>query len=41
LHQYDEAIDDIKAAIKLSPNDKSLRDEFEVVKKARSQHNET
>ena len=33
LHNYDEATDDIKAAIKLSPNDKSLRDEYEVIKK--------
>ena len=41
LRQYDEAIDDIKEAIKLSPNDKSLRNEFETIKKARAAHNET
>ena len=39
LHNYDEAIDDIKAAIKLSPSDKNLRDEFENIKKERTKYN--
>lgn len=32
LHQYDEALVDIKEAIKISPADKKLRDEFETIK---------
>lgn len=32
LKQYDEAINDIKEAIKLSPSDKNLREEFEAIK---------
>eukprot|EP00347_Sterkiella_histriomuscorum_P016903 403351409 len=32
LHQYDEAIVDIKEAIKITPSDKKLRDEFETIK---------
>ena len=32
LKNYDEAITDIKEAIKLSPGDKALRDEFEAIK---------
>ena len=32
MRQYDEAINDIKEAIKLSPADKALRDEFEAIK---------
>ena len=39
LKNYEEAIDDIKAAIKLSPADKSLRDEFENIKKERLKYN--
>ena len=39
LHAYDEAISDIKEAIKLSPNDKKLREEFEAIKKARTEYN--
>jgi len=31
---FDEAVEDIKAAIKLAPGDKKLRDEFERVKKS-------
>ena len=31
-HQYDEAIQDIKEAIKISPADKKLREEFETYK---------
>lgn len=30
---------DIKEAIKLSPNDKKLRDEFELIKKAKQEYN--
>jgi len=40
LHQYDEAISDIKEAIKISPEDKSLRDEFEKIKELRKKANE-
>jgi hypothetical protein len=40
LHQYDEAISDIKEAIKISPEDKSLRDEFEKIKDFRKKANE-
>jgi Flp pilus assembly protein TadD len=32
LHNYDEAVQDIKEAIKLNPNDKKLREEFEKIK---------
>jgi hypothetical protein len=32
MHQYDEAIQDIKEAIKITPSDKKLRDEFENIK---------
>ena len=32
LQSYEEAINDIKEAIKLSPSDKALRDEFENIK---------
>jgi pyruvate/oxaloacetate carboxyltransferase len=31
-NNYEEALDDIKTAIKLSPSDKNLRDEFENIK---------
>lgn len=37
LTDFDEAILDIKEAIKLSPADKNLRDEFENIKKQRSE----
>jgi tetratricopeptide (TPR) repeat protein len=33
ISDFDEAITDIKEAIKLSPADKNLRDEFEQIKK--------
>jgi hypothetical protein len=39
LKNYDEAIDDIKAAIKLSPADKGLRDEYEIIKKEKQKYN--
>jgi hypothetical protein len=32
LKLYEEAIEDIKEAIKLNPSDKNLRDEFENIK---------
>ena len=32
MKAYDEALTDIKEAIKLSPSDKSIRDEFEAIK---------
>ena len=32
IKQYDEAMEDIKAAIKLSPQDKKLREEYETLK---------
>jgi tetratricopeptide (TPR) repeat protein len=41
FHSYDEAISDIKDAIKLSPTDKSLREEFEKIKELRKKSNET
>ena len=41
LHQYDEAITDIKEAIKLNPTDKNLRDEFEKIKELRRKTNES
>jgi hypothetical protein len=31
-NNFEEALDDIKTAIKLSPSDKNLRDEFENIK---------
>lgn len=40
LHNYDEATADIKEAIKLSPNDKKLREEFENIKKEKQKHNQ-
>jgi tetratricopeptide (TPR) repeat protein len=39
LKNYDEAVDDIKAAIKLSPADKALRDEYENIKKEKQKYN--
>ena len=41
LHSYEDALSDIKEAIKLSPTDKSLRDEFEKIKEMRRKANET
>lgn len=41
LHQYDEALTDIKEAIKLSPSEKNLRDEFEKIKELRRKANES
>ena len=32
MKQYEEALNDIKEAIKLSPSDKNLRDEYEAIK---------
>jgi tetratricopeptide (TPR) repeat protein len=39
LHNYDEAVVDIKEAIKLNPSDKNLRDEFESIKKEKQKYN--
>lgn len=39
LHNYDEAIDDIKEAIKITPGDKNLRDEYEKIKAERTKYN--
>jgi len=39
--QLDEASDDIKAAIKLSPSDKNLRTHWELVKKAAAEKNKS
>ena len=41
LTDFDEAITDIKEAIKLSPADKNLRDEFENIKNQRTKHLQT
>jgi tetratricopeptide (TPR) repeat protein len=35
LKDYEAALEDIKEAIKLSPADKALRDEFEAIKAAK------
>lgn len=40
-HGYDEAIDDIKNAIKLAPGDKNLRTQFEAIKEERTKHNKS
>ena len=39
LNAFDEAIEDIKSAIKLSPADKNLRDEFENIKTLKQKYN--
>jgi len=39
LHNYDEAISDIKEAIKINPADKNLRDEYEAIKAERLKSN--
>lgn len=39
LKHYDEALNDIKAAIGLNPNDKALRDEYEIIRKTRTDFN--
>lgn len=39
IKQYDEAMEDIKAAIKLSPQDKKLRTEYETLKSEKSKAN--
>jgi hypothetical protein len=36
LKNYDEALVDIKAAIKLAPSDVSLRNEYESIKKSKA-----
>lgn len=38
---FDEAIDDIKTAIKLSPSDKNLRDEFENIKALKQKYTQS
>lgn len=35
--QFDEALEDVKNAIKLDPKDKNLRTHFEAVKKAKAE----
>ena len=37
-HDYESGIEDIKQAIKLSPSDKLLRDEFENIKSLKQKH---
>jgi hypothetical protein len=39
MQQYEEAVMDIKEAIKLSPADKSFREEFETLKAMKKKHN--
>lgn len=39
--QLDEAMEDIKNAIKLAPTDKSLRTHFELVKKEKAEKSKT
>lgn len=41
LRNFDEALTDIKEAIKLSPGDKTLRDEFEVIKGLKKKESES
>lgn len=41
LKQFDEALDDIKAAIKLSPQDKTMRALFEKIKTEKKKYNES
>lgn len=38
VKNFKEATDDLKAAIKLSPGDKKLRDEFEKLKELKKKH---
>jgi len=38
LKSYDEALSDIKQAVKLAPNDAKLRQEFERIKNVRAEH---
>ena len=40
LHQYDDATIEIKEAIKLSPGDKALREEFDKIKELKRKENE-
>lgn len=40
LHQYDDATTEIKEAIKLSPGDKALREEFDKIKELKRKENE-
>ena len=41
LHNYDEATQDIKEAIKLAPNDKKFREEYENIKKEKTKYNQS
>jgi hypothetical protein len=38
LKEYDEALEDIKVAIKQMPKDKKLRDEYEAIKEEKKKH---
>lgn len=38
MKNFDEATDDMKMAIKLNPQDKKLRSEFEVLKAEKKKH---
>jgi uncharacterized protein HemY len=38
LKEFEKATDDLKAAIKLNPKDKKLRDEFENLKQEKKKH---
>jgi len=38
LFSFDEATEDLKAAIKLNPQDKKLRSEFESLKEEKKKH---
>jgi len=40
LKNFDEAMNDIKSAIKLNPKDKKLRDDFESLKNEKKKHNQ-
>lgn len=40
MHNYDEAVQDIKKAIKLSPSDKKLRDEHALIIEERKKYYE-
>ena len=39
--EYDKAVNSLKEAIKLSPNDRKLRQDLEVLNKEKAKHNET
>lgn len=40
LTQFDEALVDIKEAIKINPSDKALREEFDKIKELKKKANE-